>query len=98
MNIDTYLDDYASKTIAEGKKYRWWWNGCDVLADAIASLAHHVRVDGCHALTDDEQVQLQTLARYMRAFPLDDAPIETEQWLHAEAMWLLGQWFNRLWD
>jgi hypothetical protein len=98
VSIDDYLDAYASEFIAAGQKYRWWWNGCHVLADAIGSLAYHVRVDGCHALTDDEMTQLETLERYMRAYDDFGLPIENESWLHAEAMWLLGQWFSRLWD
>lgn len=102
MSIDAYLDDYASERISDGKGYRWWWNGCDILADAIASLTRHVRLDGCHLLTEIEKDELEKIERYMRymtSFSHPDA-ISGEQanWLHAEAMWLLGQWFTRLWD
>jgi hypothetical protein len=98
--IDTCLDAYASEEIGEDKPYRWWWNGCDVLATAIASLARHVRVDGCHLLDDAEKAQLETLERYMSAFsekPSSLFAAGEETWLHAEATWLLGQWFARLW-
>jgi hypothetical protein len=102
MSIDAHLDRYAAESIADGESYRWWWNGCDVLADAIGSLAHHVREDGCHLLTDTEVEQLETLERYMVAYPkvdeAGDLTFENETWLHAESMWLLGQWFSRLWD
>jgi len=98
-SIDTYLDSYASDNIAKGEGYRWWWNGCDVLAAAIASLAHHVRADGCHLLEDAEKSQLETLERYMARYPrFDGTTVENDMWLHSEAMWLLGQWFTRLWD
>lgn len=99
MTIDSYLDSYASESIADGKNYRWWWNGCDVLSDAIESLCIHVLVDGCHMLTDTEVGQLERLAHYMGAYPeFGDVGAQEELWFHAEAMWLLGRWFSRLWD
>lgn len=99
MTIDVHLDSYATESIADGESYRWWWNGCDVLADAISSLARHVRVDGCHLFEDGEKEQLEALERYMAAWPdLNHIGARETMWLHCEAMWLLGQWFSRLWD
>lgn len=100
MTIDTHLDAYATERIGGGKRYCWWWNGCYILADAIASLAGHVRNDGCHVLSDAERDELETLERYMSNYEELEFLVERDchAWLHAEAMWLLARWFPRLWD
>lgn len=96
--IDKVLDGYASDRF--GVPYTWWWNGSDILADAIASLCRHLRKDGHTDFTQVEVDELRRLERWMRVVPEDSCCVVTtqEKWLHAEAMWLLGKWFTRLWD
>ncbi len=103
VGIDAALDTYASKAITDGKSaYRWWWNGNDVLAMAIASMCHHMRTDGCTEFTADELVELEKLERYMGRYAEASGNLSQYEgegrWLHAEAMWLLGDWFDRMWD
>lgn len=100
--IDKALDGYASRAIADGKPYSWWWNGNDVLAVAIASICRHLRRDGTTEYTAHEIAELEKLERYMSEFGGSWGTVRMSHkawnWLHAEAMWLLSKWFFRMWD
>ena len=99
--IDKRLNGYASKTIADGEGYNWWWNGDSVLALAIASACRHVRKDGCHVLDKVERAELKKLERYFYDYGTSDCHCELTSaemdWLYAEAFHLLKGWFPRLW-
>lgn len=99
--IDKSLDEYGSRTMGDGKLFRWWWNGDTFLAEAIASACRHVRKHGCHVLDKRERAELKTLEKYFSWYVTDDwtgVDVYVAQWLHAEAFWLLSGWFGRLWD
>lgn len=99
--IDSYLDAFAAKHVNDGEPYKWWWNGCDVLTEAIASQCRHLRKDGTTFYSTAELIELRTLEKYMRKYGMAeflDLSVVQRQWLHAEAMWLLGAWFKRFWD
>ncbi|AER47972.1 hypothetical protein COURTHOUSE_121 [Mycobacterium phage Courthouse] len=96
MEIDTYLDRYAAERIAGGLPFKWWWNADTILADTIASACEHLLDEGTTAYSSREEEELRTLNRYMVDYDFSSG--DEGRWLHAEAMWLLGKWFTRLWD
>lgn len=102
LPIDKPLDPYATERMGAGREYRWWWNADGFLAEMIAAAAHHILYDGCHAFGDAERDQLKTLARYFTQYAVDRdmEPLTAgeQNWLYAEAMWLLSEWMPRLWD
>lgn len=91
-NIDKYLDKYATK-LWGGSKCSWWWNADDMISEAIASAARHVRKDGCHHLSGEEKAELKQIEEFFGGYTGLDRSDRT-----ARAFTLLGEWFPRLWD
>ncbi|ABD58061.1 hypothetical protein SEA_MINDY_84 [Mycobacterium phage Mindy] len=99
--IDKVLNDHFRKA-EKTPKGKWWWGANYVLAEAIAAACYHVRVDGVHLFTDEEEAELVKLELLMLAYESDElltnCTAQESSWLWAEAMYLLGRWLDRLWS